>query len=103
MYHLTVISRTLSSGFENGYKKSFATLEEAATYLHDEWYDEYCQDWEFPLEWDEEDRGRKFPSKDQFTLETIKAKMLNKRRLVLIDGYSQYAALVPNEVMLELY
>ena len=35
--------------------------------------------------------------------ESIKNKMGKKRSLVLIDGYSQYAALVPNEVVLEFY
>ena len=103
MYHLTSISRTFSSGYETTFKKSFATLEEAANYIHDEWYDEYCQDYEFPLEWDEEDRGCAFPKKEEFTLESIKIKMGKKSRLVLIDGYSQYAALVPNEVVLEFY
>ena len=48
MYHLTSISRTMSSGFESTFKKSFATIEEAATYIHDVWYDEYCQNFEFP-------------------------------------------------------
>jgi succinyl-CoA synthetase alpha subunit len=33
MYHLTCISRTLSSGFESRYKKSYETLEEAAKYI----------------------------------------------------------------------
>lgn len=103
MYHLTSISRTMSSGFENSFKKSFATLEEAATYIHDEWYDEYCQDFEFPEELDEEDRGRAFPKKEEFTPDAIKTRMGKKRSLVLIYGYSQYAALVPNEVMLEFY
>jgi len=103
MYHLTSISRTMSSGFESTYKKSFATLEEAATYIHDEWYDEYCQDFDFPSEWDEEDRGCAFPKKEEFTLEAIKSKMGKKNRLVLLDAFSQYAYLRPNEVMLEFY
>ena len=103
MYHLTSISRTMSSGFESTYKKSFSTLEEAATYIHDEWYDEYCQDFDFPSEWDEEDRGCAFPKKEEFTLEAIKSKMGKKNRLVLLDAFSQYAYLRPNEVMLEFY
>ena len=106
MYHLTCISRTLSSGFESRYKKSFETLEEAAKYIQDVWYDEYCEDFEFPLEWDEEDRGCAFPKKEEFTYEALKNKFNNKfnrRCVVLIDAYSQYAALIPNEVMLEVY
>jgi hypothetical protein len=93
----------MSSGFESTYKKSFATLEEAATYIHDEWYDEYCKDFDFPSEWDEEDRGCAFPKKEEFTLEAIKSKMGKKNRLVLLDAFSQYAYLRPNEVMLEFY
>ena len=103
MYHLTSTSRTMSSGFESTYKKSFVTLEEAVTYIRDDWYDEYCSDFDFPAEWDEEDRGCPFPTKDQFTLDIIKAKMQSKRRFVLLDAWSQYACLVPNEVVLELY
>ena len=103
MYHLTSISRTMSSGFESKFVKSFATLEEAVTYIQDVWFDEYCQDFEFPAEWDEEDRGCPFPTKEEFTLEAIKTKMGKKHRLVLLDGWSQYACLVPNEVVLELY
>jgi len=93
----------MSSGFESTYKKSFSTLEEAAKYIHDEWYDEYCQDFDFPSEWDEEDRGCAFPKKEEFTLEAIKSKMGKKNRLVLLDAFSQYAYLRPNEVMLEFY
>jgi len=106
MYHLTCISRTMSSGYETSYKKSFETLEEAAKYMHDVWYDEYCEDYFFPDEWDEEDRGCPFPKKEEFTYESLKNKFnnkYNKRRVVLIDAYSQYAALIPNEVMLEIY
>jgi hypothetical protein len=93
----------MSSGYESTYKKSFATLEEAASYIHDVWYDEFCQDYDFPVEWDEEDRGCAFPKKEEFTPEAIKTKMQKKRSLVLLDAYSQYAALRPNEVMLEFY
>jgi hypothetical protein len=103
MYHFTLLTRTLSSGFESSFKKSFATLEEAAIYIHDEWYPSFCQDFEFPGDWDEEDMGRAFLKKDELTLDVIKTKMHNKRRLVLLDAYSQYAALKPFEVMLEVY
>ena len=103
MYHFTLITRTLSSGFESSFKKSFATLEEAATYIQDEWYPSFCEDFEFPGDWDEEDMGRAFLKKDEITLDVIKTKMLNKRRLVLLDAWSNYAALKPFEVMLEVY
>ena len=48
-YLVTGISRALSSGSESYNKKIFATLEEAATYIHDVWYDEFCNDFEFPV------------------------------------------------------
>ena len=103
MYHFTFLTRTLSSGFESSFKKSFATLEEAATYIHDEWYPSFCEDFFFPEEWDEEDMGRPFLKKDELTLDVIKTKMQNKRSLVLLDAWSNYAYLRPFEVMLEVY
>ena len=100
MYHLSTTTRTYSSGFENKNIKSFETLEEVAKYIQDEWYDEFCQDFEFPGEWDEEDMGCAFPKKTEMTFDIIKAKMEKKRSLALLNAYSNYAALVPYEVML---
>ena len=102
MYLLTDISRAHSSGYENTWKKLFKTLDEAAAYIHDEWYDNFCEGYEFPTHWDEEEMGCHFPPKSDFTPDLIKSNMLNKRRLVLLDAYSNYACLVPNEVTLEI-
>jgi hypothetical protein len=106
MYNFTSISRTLSSGSESRFFKSFETLEEAAKYIQNEWYDQFCEAFEFPGDWDEEDKGCSFPKKEEFTYESLKQKFTNKyskRRVVLINAYSQYAALIPNEVLLEIY
>jgi hypothetical protein len=91
-------TRTDSSGYENKYIKSFETLEEVAKYIQDIWYDEFCQDYEFPGDWDEEDMGCAFPKKTEMTFDIIKAKMEKTCNLALLDAYSQYAALVPYEV-----
>jgi len=105
-YLVTEISRALSSGSESSGKKVFSTLEEAATYIHDIWYDEFCEGFYFPDEWDEEDMGVPFPKKEEFTFEAIKNKIdsskFNKRRIELFSYYSNYHALIPNELVLEI-
>ena len=105
-YLVTSISRALSSGNESSRKKIFDSLEEATTYIHDEWYDEFCEDFEFPSEWDEEDMGVPFPKKEEFTFKSIKDKMenskYNKKSIKFFNYYSQYAALVPYELILEI-
>ena len=105
-YLVTGIYRALSSGNESYNKKIFATLEEAATYIHDVWYDEFCEDFYFPSEWDEEDMGAPFPKKEEFTYKAIKDKMenskYNKRSINLFRYYSQHHALIPNELMLDI-
>jgi hypothetical protein len=105
-YLVTGISRAFSSGNESSYKKIFNTLEEATTYIHDVWYDEFCTDFDFPSEWDEEDMGAPFPKKEEFTFKAIKDKMenskYNKRSINLFRYYSQHHALIPNELILEI-
>ena len=100
MYHLREISRAHSSGYENSYIKSFPTLEEAATYVHDVWYDRFCEEYEFPSEWDEEDMGAPFPSKETFTVEAITNMAKNKGEVSLFAYYSNFCFLVPNELIL---
>lgn len=100
MYHLIFTYRQLSSGAAHNSAKSFTTLEETARYLQDEWYDEFCEAFEFPSEWDEEDMGCPFPKKGDFTLEALKSKLNNRNRVVLFDPYSKYAGLVPHELLL---
>ena len=102
MVILTSISRTLSSGYQSIFTKSFNTLKELADYIQDEWYDAFCEDFDFPQEWDEEDRGCAFPKKEEFTYEALQDKCKNKRRVVLLDAWSTIACLRPNEVILDL-
>jgi len=101
MYNVIHISRTLSSGFESSRIKNFETLEEVATYIHDEWYDQFCEDFDYPNEWDIDDMNANFPSKEEFTLKSITDKIKNKRKVELFRYYSQYACLIPYELILE--
>jgi hypothetical protein len=102
MFVVTYITRTLSSGFESRTVKTFETLEKATEYIHGEWYDSFCELNSYPDDWDEEDFGRPMPSREDFSLEAIK-KIRSKKFYLgkLFDPYSQYAALVPNELLLE--
>jgi len=102
MFLVTYITRTLSSGYENRNSKTFDTLEEAATYIHGDWYDSFCEINYYPDEWDEEDFGRPIPTREDFSLEAIKKARSNKYFFGnLFKPYSKYAALVPNELLLE--
>ena len=101
MFLLTEISRAHSSGYENSSKKIFDTIEEVANYVHNVWYDGFCSDYEYPAEWDENDMGMPFPTKDEFTVEAIKNKFNKRRSLVLFGPYSQYHCLILNELLLE--
>jgi len=100
-YHVIYISRTQSSGFESSRTKSFETIEEAVSYIHDEWYDQFCADFEFPSDWDEEDTGMSFPKKEEFTLEKITKKMGKRSQYDIFSYYSQYAGLRPYELILQ--
>ena len=101
MFLLTETSRAHSRGYENYFKKAFNSLEEAATYIHDVWYDQFCQEFSFPEDWDKEDMGgADFPKKETFAPEVIISKMKG-RRLTLFDYYSDFCFLVPNELVLE--
>jgi hypothetical protein len=103
MFLLTTISRAHSSGSENTDKQIFETIEELAIYVHDIWYDDFCQGFDYPNEWDEEDMGVSFPSKDEFTLESIQKKIMTKksRRITLFGYYSNFCCLIPYELILE--
>ena len=72
---ITDISRAHSSGYENSCKKIFETIEQVAEYLQNTWYDDFCEVYCFPEEWDEADMNCPFPSKDEFSLDKIKEKI----------------------------
>lgn len=102
MILVTYITRTQSSGFESRTNKVFDTLEQAAEYIHGEWYDSFCEINDYPVEWNEEDLGRPMPKREEFSLEAIKKARSGKFiKKVLFDPYSQYCGLVQNELHLE--
>ena len=102
MYVVTYIYRTASSGFETRTNKVFDTIEEAATYIHGEWYDSFCESNDYPNEWDTEDLSRPMPMRDEFSLEAINAARSKKFWLgTLFAPYSAYCGLVQNELRLE--
>jgi hypothetical protein len=45
--------------------------------------------------------GGPFPCKEEFATESIMTKIKNKQTVNLFRYYSQYAALIPNELILE--
>ena len=90
------IYRTSSSGFESSKKHTFDTIEKASEYIRTEWYDNLCEENDYPSEWDEENLGGPMPSRDDFTVEAIK-----KAGKVLFAPYDKYCALVQNELHLE--
>jgi hypothetical protein len=102
MFLVTYITRTKSSGFESRSNKTFDTLEQAAEYIQGEWYASFCELNEYPDDWDEEDFGTPMPKQEDFSLEAIKKARSGKYWLgTLFAPYSQYAGLIPNELLLQ--
>jgi hypothetical protein len=102
MFRVTYIVRTASSGFESTYNKTFETLEQVAEYIQGTWYTTFCEINSYPSEWDDADFGRLMPTREEFSLETIKKISSKKIWLGILFGpYSTYCGLVPNELRLE--
>lgn len=93
MFLLTYIYRTMSSGFESTTQKLFNTIEEVSEYIRTEWYDSLCEMNDYPSEWNEENLGP-MPSRDDFTVETI------KKCGVLFAPYDKSIVIVQNELRL---
>lgn len=101
MFLVTYITRTASSGFESRTNKSFDTLEDAVKYINTEWYNSFCEINDYPNEWDDVDLGRLMPTREEFSLESIKELRSKKYWSgTLFDAYSNYCGLVPNELHL---
>jgi hypothetical protein len=94
MYILTFVHRAHSSGSQSINTKSFESLDSVSKFLQDKWYDDQFEDW------DEDDMGCKQPIKDDFATKELENKLGNKRQVELYGPYSQYCALVPDEVIL---
>ena len=94
MYLLTYIYRTASSGCESRYNKTFDTLDAVVKYIQTEWYDSFCEDNEYPDDWDEENLGP-MPSREFFTVKTVK-------RGSFFAPYDQFLAIVQHELILDI-
>jgi hypothetical protein len=102
MYLLREISRAHSSGYENSSNYTFKTVEELANYVYNVWYDQFCITYDFPEEWDSDDMGCEFPTKEEFAPDVICKKLVNlnvNQSVELFGGFSQYCYLVPNELI----
>lgn len=103
MFLLTETSRAHSSGSENTMHRTFSTIDDLANFVYFVWYDDFCESYDFPEEWDAEDMGMEFPSKQEFLPKIICEKISHlkhgyTRPVTLFDAYSKYACLVPNEL-----
>jgi hypothetical protein len=95
MYVLTFVHRAHSSGYQSIWTNIFNDLNEVSKYLQDTWYEE-----QFEMGWDEEDMGCKQPTQDDFSVTTLEAKLGKRKQVELYGPYSQFCALVPDEVIL---
>lgn len=101
MIILTHIYRAPSSGNEQRTVKSFTTLKEAAEYIHEVWYDFYCESNGYPCDWEEENMGP-FPKKSEFTLEAIQSKLKNKKKLMIFGPFNKWHQLTPDELWIDI-
>jgi hypothetical protein len=101
MYSICHITRSHSSGFENKTTNTFTTIEEVIDYLQNKWYDTFCEAFNFPDEWDEDDMGAPFPTKNNFTLDAINKKFGKYNRANIFNYRSQHDDLVPIEIFIE--
>jgi hypothetical protein len=96
MFLVTYVYRQASSGAEHTYPRIFQTLEEASEYIRTEWYDSFCDNNDYPQEWNEEDLGGPMPTRDDF-MNFIK----NRKSKIIFSPYDCHHALVQNELRLE--
>lgn len=96
MYILTFVHRAHSSGDQSISTESFDTLDNVSKFLQDEWYDNHFE----MIIWDEDDMGCKQPTKEDFTAKELESKLGKRRQVELYGPYSQYCALVPDQVIL---
>ena len=95
MFLVQTTYRAHSSGFETTGSSSFQTLEEAVSYITNDWYNGICTDYEYPEMWDAEDMGMPFPTKEEFAKSVAEKVASGKRTLDIFCPYSNYCALVP--------
>ena len=97
MFIVTCIYRTSSSGFESSKKHTFDTIEKASEYIRTEWYDNLCEENDYPSEWDEENFRRPMPQREEFTVDALK----KIRSKVIFAPYHYEHAIAQNELHLE--
>ena len=101
-YVLTDISRAHSSGSETSGQTVFKTADAVIEYLKNSWYDDFCSSYDYPDSWDAEDMSMPFPTKEEFVKSVTDLVHSTKRSTVLFGPYSQYCALVPCELVLQI-
>jgi len=101
MYVVIQISRAHSSGYENMGTMVFTTLEEVANYLQNDWYESFCEAYNYPSDWDEEDMGGPFPSKESFSADAIQKAFGKYNEARMFDYYSEYCGLKPDEIIVQ--
>lgn len=92
--------RAHSSGSESTGRSIFQTLEEAVSYISNDWYSGICTDYEYPEVWDAEDMHMPFPTKEEFAKSVAEKVASGKRSLEIFAPRSDYCALVPIELTL---
>jgi len=102
MYVLTDISRAHSSGSESSAQTVFETADAVIDYLKNTWYDEFCTAYDYPDSWDADDMSMPFPTKEEFVQSVTDLVRSTKRSTVLFGPYSEYCALVPSELVLNI-
>jgi len=103
MYYLINISMDYSNQYDTSKKKCFISLEDVSNYLCNVWYEEFCETFDFPEEWDEENMGCAFPSAIDFKIDFIRNKVQNKQRVVLFKWYNKSKCAAPYEIILEKF
>ena len=99
MFLVQVTFRAHSSGSVSNSMNLFQTLEEAVSYITNDWYPAICEDYDWPDTWDMVDC--KFSTKEEFS-ESVKEKVKNMRSYIdLFSPYSEFCAHVPVELTLQ--
>ena len=71
-FHVWVIERAHSTGSESRRDKVFLSIEGASSYLMD-YFHGWCEDHNYPEDWDEEDMDASLPFKEMFSVEILLA------------------------------
>lgn len=106
-YLVTTIYRAHSSGSESRYDQVCLTLAGASKVLQ-KFYDDWCTDYNYPEDWDQEDMHVPFPSRDIFSVAALEkaATKLHPGKLwksvELWGPESDWEAQKPVEILLKL-